>query len=62
MSDIPNTTFKVKLICENKSYCTLSPDPNVYGNNCIGVNKYLEVKYFCDPKKRNNERPMGYRG
>ena len=60
MSDIKTTTELVKLNCSSKQSCSLSPDPNIYGNNCIGVNKYLEVKYTCDIVDMNLyvERPM----
>jgi hypothetical protein len=60
MSDIKTTTELVKLNCDSKQSCSLSPDPNIYGNNCIGVNKYLEVKYTCGIVDINLsvERPM----
>jgi hypothetical protein len=47
MSNIQDTISIVKSECEMKSFCSISPDPNIYENECIGINKYLEVKYVC---------------
>ena len=47
MSNVQDTIGIVKSLCETKNYCSISPDPKIYQNECIGVNKYLEVKYVC---------------
>jgi len=47
MSKVQDTIGIVKSLCEAKNYCSIRPDPNIYQNECIGVNKYLEVKYVC---------------
>jgi hypothetical protein len=47
MSKVQDTIGKVKSQCETKNYCSISPDPKIYQNECIGVNKYLDVKYVC---------------
>ncbi len=47
MSDVQETIRIVKNQCEKKNFCSISPDPKIYENECIGINKYLEVKYIC---------------
>ena len=47
MSNIQNTISIVKSQCEMNNYCAVSPDPQVYDNQCKSVNKYLEIKYVC---------------
>ena len=47
MSDVKDTIDIVKSKCQNLNYCSVGPDDKLYNNVCIGVNKYLEVKYTC---------------
>lgn len=47
MSNVQSTVNIVKSICEQKNSCSIGPDPNIYINECQGVNKYLQVKYVC---------------
>ncbi|XP_057314772.1 SCO-spondin-like [Hydractinia symbiolongicarpus] len=37
-------------MCNNKRTCSVPATNKVYGNPCFGTHKYLEVKYFCEPK------------
>jgi hypothetical protein len=47
MSSVEGTISIVKSQCEMKNSCSISPDSKIYDNECIGINKYLEVKYVC---------------
>ena len=47
MSNVQDTISIVKSQCEMKKFCSISSNPKIYQNECIGVNKYLEVKYIC---------------
>ena len=36
-----------KFLCDGKASCTLSASNGVYGDPCVSVYKYLEVRYKC---------------
>jgi len=37
----------IKERCEGKIYCSLKPRNSFYYDKCYGVEKYLNVKYYC---------------
>uniref|UniRef100_A0A1A8F0W6 SUEL-type lectin domain-containing protein n=2 Tax=Nothobranchius korthausae TaxID=1143690 RepID=A0A1A8F0W6_9TELE len=42
-----NPTNKVADSCEGKNSCTIQASNSVFGDPCVGTNKYLEVAYAC---------------
>ena len=38
---------KTKSMCDGRTWCVLSASNGVYGDPCVGVYKYLNVRYRC---------------
>ena len=50
---MPNAFYTIYYQCQGFRECTLTVSPELFGQDlCPDVDKYLEVKYECEPKKK----------
>uniref|UniRef100_A0A8C6SII0 SUEL-type lectin domain-containing protein n=1 Tax=Neogobius melanostomus TaxID=47308 RepID=A0A8C6SII0_9GOBI len=42
------TNDHVAQMCNGKSHCSVTASPTVYGDPCVGTDKYLQVSYSCE--------------
>ena len=49
----PNSSSVIKMLCQDKTVCTLTSSNFMFGDPCYGVSKYLEVRHDCITTGKN---------